>query len=129
MLAYDYPILGLFWTMMIIFLWVAWLMLLFNVIIDIFRSDIGGMAKALWALGVIVVPWLGVLVYLIANGSDMGNRQMEAARANEEQAQAYIRSVASSGSAADEIAKLSDLHSSGALTDAEFAQQKAKLLA
>jgi len=129
MLAYDYPILGLFWTMMIIFLWVAWLMLLFNVIIDIFRSDMGGMAKALWALGVIVVPWLGVLVYLIANGSDMGNRQVAAARENEEQAQAYIRSVASSGSAADEIAKLSDLHSSGALTDAEFAQQKAKLLA
>jgi len=129
MLAYDYPILGLFWTMMIIFLWVAWLMLLFNVIIDIFRSDMGGMAKALWALGVIVVPWLGVLVYLIANGSDMGNRQLAAARENEEQAQAYIRSVASSGSAADEIAKLSELHSSGALTDAEFAQQKAKLLA
>ena len=129
MLAYDYPILGLFWTMMIIFLWVAWLMLLFNVIIDIFRSDMGGMAKALWALGVIVDPWLGVLVYLIANGSDMGNRQVAAARENEEQAQAYIRSVASSGSAADEIAKLSDLHSSGALTDAEFAQQKAKLLA
>lgn len=129
MLAYDYPILGLFWTMMIIFLWVAWLMLLFNVIIDIFRSDMGGMAKALWALGVIVVPWLGVLVYLIANGSDMGNRQMDAARANEEQAQAYIRSVASTGSAADEIAKLSELHSSGTLTDAEFAQQKAKLLA
>ena len=129
MLAYDYPILGLFWTMLIIFLWVAWLMLVFNVIIDIFRSDMGGMAKALWALGVIVLPWLGVLVYLIANGSAMGQRQVDAVRANEEQAQAYIRSVASSGGTADEIAKLAELNAAGALTDAEFAAQKAKLLA
>jgi hypothetical protein len=129
MLAYDYPILGLFWTMLIIFLWVAWLMLLFNVIIDIFRSDMGGMAKALWALGVIVVPWLGVLVYLIANGSAMGQRQVDAVRASEEQTQAYIRSVAGGAGTADEIAKLAELNAAGALTDAEFAAQKAKLLA
>ena len=67
MLAYDYPILGLFWTMMILFLWVAWIMLLFKVIIDIFRSDMRGMSKALWALFVIVIPWLGVLIYIQQN--------------------------------------------------------------
>lgn len=128
MLAYDYPILGLFWTMLIVFLWIAWLMLLFSVIVDIFRSDMGGMAKALWSLTVIVVPWLGVLVYLIANGGDMSARQASAARASEDEMQSYIRNVAGGGSTADEIAKLSDLHSKGTLTDAEFAQQKAKLL-
>ena len=68
MLAYDYPILGLFWTMLILFLWVAWIMLVFHVLVDVFRSDMGGFSKALWAIFVIVVPWLGVLIYLIATG-------------------------------------------------------------
>ena len=72
MLAYDYPMLGLFWTMMWWFLWIAWIVLVFRVIADIFRShDMGGFAKALWAIFVIVVPWLGVFVYLIARGESM----------------------------------------------------------
>ena len=72
MLAYDYPLLGLFWTMVFWFLWFAWIMLLFRVIADIFRShDMGGVAKALWSIFVILVPWLGVLVYLIARGKSM----------------------------------------------------------
>ena len=80
MLAYDYPLLGLFWTMMIWFLWIAWIVLLFRVIADIFRSrDLGGGGKALWAIFVIVVPWLGVLVYLIARGDSMTDRDVQPA--------------------------------------------------
>lgn len=129
MLAYDYPILGLFWTMMIFFLWFAWIMLVFRVIMDIFRSDMRGMSKALWSIFVIVVPWLGVLVYLIANGDDMAQRNVDSMRQNDAETQAYIRSAAGGASTAEEIAKLSELQAKGVLTEAEFAQQKAKLLA
>jgi hypothetical protein len=129
MLAYDYPILGLFWSMMIFFFWVAWIMLLFYVIMDIFRSDMRGLSKALWAIFVIIAPWLGALIYLIANGDDMSQRSVDAMEKNEAETQAYIRNAASSGSTAEEIDKLHTLHTNGVLTDAEFAQQKAKLLA
>lgn len=128
MLAYDYPILGLFWTMLIFFLWIAWLMLLFRVIFDIFRSDMSGVAKAFWAIFVIILPWLGVLVYLIANGGKMAERDVAAAQQQEAAMQEYIRGAAGSTSAADEIAKLAELHGRGVLSDEEFAQQKAKLL-
>ena len=129
MLAYDYPILGLFWTMAIFFLWFAWLMLLFRVIFDIFRSDMGGMSKALWSIFVIIVPWLGVLVYLIANGDEMSQRKVDDMQQSEAATQEYIRSAAGGASTADEIDKLNNLHTNGVLTDQEFAQQKAKLLA
>ena len=128
MLAYDYPILGLFWTMLILFLWVAWIFLVFRVIADIFRSDMGGAAKALWCIFVILIPWLGVLIYLIVHGDDMTRRRVDDVRQSEAATQDYIRSVAGGSSTADEIAKLSELHTKGVLTDAEFAQQKAKLL-
>ena len=130
MLAYDYPILGLFWTMLMIFLWVAWLMLLFKVIFDIFRShDMGGVAKAFWAIFVIVIPWLGVLVYLIARGHSMQERDIAAARVQQEAMTTYIRDAAGTGpSTADELAKLADLKAKGVLSDAEFEQSKAKLL-
>ena len=130
MLAYDYPILGLFWTMLIIFLWIAWLMLLFKVIFDIFRShDMGGVAKAFWAIFVIIIPWLGVLVYLIARGRSMQERDMSAMKAEQEAMNTYIRQTAgTSTSAADELAKLSDLKATGVLNDTEFAAAKAKLL-
>ncbi|MFW2333742.1 SHOCT domain-containing protein [Ilumatobacter sp.] len=131
MLAYDYPILGLFWTMLMIFLWVAWLMLLFHIIFDIFRSDDrGGWGKAGWMLLVLVVPLLGVLIYLIARGDSMTKRQIESAQAQQAQFDDYVRSVSSSSSGtADEIAKLGELKASGVITDEEFAAQKAKLLA
>ena len=130
MLAYDYPILGLFWTMLMIFLWVAWLMLLFHIIFDIFRSDdLSGFGKAGWMLLVLVVPLLGVLIYLIARGDSMTKRQIESAQAQQAQFDDYVRSVSSSSSAADEIAKLGELKASGVITDEEFAAQKAKLLA
>jgi len=130
LLAYDYPILGLFWTMLIFFLWIAWLMLLFKVIFDIFRShDMGGVAKAFWAIFVILIPWLGVLVYLIARGRSMQERDIAAARTQQEAMNAYIRETAGSGaSAADELSKLADLRAKGVLSDAEFQASKAKLL-
>lgn len=134
MLAYDYPLLGLFWTMLIIFLWFAWLMLVFRVFIDIFRSDdIGGFSKALWCFFVLVVPLLGVLVYLIVRGDSMTKRDIERARDNEAAFRDYVRDAAGTGGAgggtASELSALADLHAKGVLSDEEFAQQKAKLLA
>ena len=128
MLAYDYPILGLFWTMLILFIWVAWIMLLFRVIMDIFSSDMKGLSKAFWSIFVIILPWLGVLIYLIANGDDMANRQVQKMQQNEADMQSYIRDAAGAGGVADELTKLSDLHSKGVLTDEEFAAQKSKLI-
>jgi Short C-terminal domain/Phospholipase_D-nuclease N-terminal len=131
-LGYDYPLLGLFWTMMWWFLWIAWIVLLFKVIADIFRSrDMGGFAKALWAIFVIVVPWLGVLVYLIARGDAMSERDSEQARAQESAFRSYVQDAAGSGGGgtADELTKLAALKAQGVLSEAEFAQQKAKLLA
>jgi hypothetical protein len=129
-LAYDFPILGLFWTFMFWFLWIAWILLLFRVILDIFRSrDLGGVGKAFWALFVIVLPWLGVLVYLVARGGKMVERDVEEAVAREDALQAYIRRTAGSASTADELSKLSALQAQGVITDTEFEQQKAKLLA
>lgn len=129
MLAYDYPLLGVFWTFMFWFLWIAWILLLFRVIFDIFRSrDLGGVGKGFWALFVIVLPWLGVLVYLIARGGRMAERDIEEASAREEAFQDYIRRTAGTTSTADELTKLSDLRAQGVITDTEFEQQKAKLL-
>ena len=131
MLSYDYPILGLFWSMLWFFLLFAWIMLLFRVITDIFRShDMGGFAKALWVIFVIIVPFLGVLVYLIARGHKMTERDIEDAQAREQAFQSYVRSAAGTGGgSADELTKLADLRDKGVITDAEFQQQKAKLLA
>ena len=128
MLAYDYPILGLFWTMMIFFLWVAWLILLFRVFGDIFRSDMGGGAKALWSIFVILVPFLGVFLYVIANGRAMGERDIAAAQQRESEVQAYIRQTAGGAGGADELTKLAALRDQGVLTEEEFSAQKAKLL-
>ena len=133
MLAYDYPLMGLFWTMLWWFLWIAWIIILFKVIVDIFRShDMGGWGKALWALFVIVIPWLGVLVYLIARGHSMAERDHQQMVAQQEAFRSYVQDAAASGggaSTADELAKLAQLQSQGVISEAEFAQQKAKLLA
>ena len=130
MLAYDYPILGLFWTMLFVFLWVAWIMLVFRVIIDVFRSDSGGFTKALWLIFVVLVPWLGVLAYVIVNGGDTTRRNIESAQQQQAAVDSYIRQVSADGNGtAAELAKLAELKDSGVLTEAEFAQQKAKLLA
>jgi hypothetical protein len=129
MLAYDFPLLAMFWTMLVFFLWVAWIVIVFRVVIDIFRSkDLGGVGKGFWVLFVILIPWLGVLVYLIARGKSMAERDHADAVAHEEAVQAYIRQTAGSGSTAEELSKLASLQAQGVITDAEFAQQKAKLL-
>jgi type VI protein secretion system component VasK len=130
MLAYDYPLMGIFWSMMWFFLWIIWIMLLFRVIGDIFRShDLGGFAKVLWLLLVIVLPFFGVFIYMIARGRAMAQHDMNAAQARDEQMRAYVEQAASPNGSADELAKLAELNQSGVLTDTEFAQQKAKILA
>lgn len=124
------PILDLFWTMLWFFLFFAWLMLLFRVFTDIFRKDASGFSKAIWCLFVIVLPLLGTLVYLIAEGGDMARRDVESMAAMEKAQKEYIQSVAGSGaSSADELAKLGDLKAKGVISEEEFAAQKAKLLA
>ena len=130
MLAYDYPLLGMFWTLLWFFLWIAWIFLLIQVIFDIFRShDLGGFSKAIWAIFVIVIPWLGVLVYLIARGETMRQHAVAEAQARDQATRSYVREAAGSTSTADEVAKLAGLRDQGVLTDAEFDAQKAKLLA
>ena len=132
MLAYDYPILGLFWTFLWFFIWIAWIIILFKVIFDIFRShDMGGFAKALWVIFVIFLPFLGVFVYLIARGKKMSERDMQEAAAKQQAFQSYVQDVAGSsgGGTADQLTKLADLKDRGVLTEEEYAAQKAKLLA
>lgn len=125
------PLLDLFWTMLWFFLFFAWLMLLFRIFGDIFRSeDMGGWAKAFWIIFVIVLPLLGVLVYVIARGSGMAERDVRDYKAVQAAQEDYIRSVAGSGGAstADQLEKLAALHDAGKLTDQEFQSQKAALL-
>ena len=134
-LAYDYPLLGLFWTMLWFFLWIAWLVALFHIIGDIFNSDdLGGWGKAIWLIFVILLPLLGLLIYLIARGGGMQKRAIEKARAQRESYEAYLRETACStavggGGSADELAKLADLRDKGVITVDEFERQKAKILA
>jgi hypothetical protein len=117
------------------FIFFAWFMCLWWIFGDLFRSaDLGGLAKTLWALFIIVIPWLGILVYLIARGSGMTARSIEAQRRMQEAQADYIRSVAGSdtaakGAAADQIASAKSLLDSGTITQAEFDQLKAKALA
>jgi ABC-type multidrug transport system fused ATPase/permease subunit len=129
-LAYNYPLGGVFLTMLWFFLWVIWIIILFRVIFDIFRShDMGGGAKALWLIFVIIVPFLGVLIYLIARGGKMAERDQQDAADQQQAFRSYVQDVAGSGpNSADELAKLADLKAKGVITDAEFEQQKAKIL-
>jgi len=131
MFAYDYPLLGFFWSMLIIFLWIAWIFLLIRIFGDIFRNhEMSGIAKAFWSIFVIIVPFLGTLVYLIAHGSGMAKRDIKIAQDNQAAFDSYVRQTAGSGtSSADELTKLADLKNQGVITDAEFTAQKAKLLA
>jgi hypothetical protein len=118
------------WTMFVFFVWILWFWLLFTVFGDLFRRhDIGGWGKAGWTLFVIILPFLGVFVYLIAEGRNMGERSMAQAQAAQTQMDSYVRSVASSGNASEQIAKAKELLDSGAISQAEFDQLKAKALA
>ena len=123
------PLFDIFWTMLWFFMFVIWIWLLIAIFADIFRSDISGWGKAAWTIFVILVPLLGVLVYLIANGDKMRERSENQAAEAQSAQDNYIRNVADTGdTTADQLATLSNLHESGALTDEEFASQKAKLL-
>ena len=130
MLAYTYPLLSIFWTMLEFFLFFLWIWLLIIIFSDIFRShDLGGFAKALWVLFVIIIPYIGVLVYLIARGGSMHERAEQQAARQQKAFDEYVKQAAgSSGDSADELSKLADLKAKGVITDAEFAAQKAKLL-
>jgi hypothetical protein len=129
-LASDYPFFDVFWTIVIFFVWVAWLMILFRIFADVFRRhDISGWGKAAWLVFVVVVPFLGVLIYLIANGQEMSQRDMEQSRAARAEFDDYVKSTAGSGGAAAEIDKAKQLLDSGAITQAEFDALKAKAIA
>jgi hypothetical protein len=122
-LAADYPFLDVVWTMLIFFLWIIWFWLLITVFADIFRRrDISGGAKVLWSIFVIIVPYLGVFIYLLTQHDEMAQRNMQQVRAQEQ----YIRDVA--GGSAAEIEKAKQLLDSGAITQAEYEQIKAKAL-
>ena len=130
MLGYTYPILSLIWMMFMFFVFVLWIWLLISVFMDIFRSsDLSGGLKAVWVLFVIILPFLGVLVYLIARGGKMHERAAEQAAQQQKAFDSYVKQAAGSGSTTDELSKLADLKQSGAITDAEFEAQKAKILA
>ena len=130
MLAADYPFLDIFWSMFIFFLFVIWIWILITVFSDIFRrKDIGGGSKALWIIFVIVLPYLGVLVYLIANHDGMADRNIAQMQKQQQATDQYIQSVAGSGGAAAEIEKAKGLLDSGAITQAEFDTIKQKALA
>lgn len=130
----DYPLLNVFWTMLWFFLWIMWLFLLFKVITDIFRDhELNGWAKAGWLIFCILLPYLGVLVYVIARGKSMSQRDIKQARENEAAFQSYIRKTAGTGgdgkgSNVDELARLAELKEKGAITNEEFEKAKAKVL-
>jgi hypothetical protein len=128
----SYPLLNLFWTMFIFFLWVIWIWTLITVFIDIFRShDLSGWAKALWFLFVLLIPLIGVLVYLIARGDKMHERAAQQAQQRDAEARAYIQQATASApaSTADQLAKLADLRDQGVISAEEFEREKAKVLA
>ena len=129
-IAADYPFLDVLWTMIIFFCWVAWIWLLILIFSDLFRRDISGWAKAGWIVFLIVLPFLGVLIYVIANGNEMTERRASDAAAAQARFDDHVRSVAQGGGgSAGEIEKAKQLLDSGAITQQEFDALKAKALA
>jgi hypothetical protein len=133
LIAADYPFLDVFWTMIIFFCWVAWIWVLVLVISDLFRRrDTSGWTKALWIVALIVLPFLGTLIYLIANGSHMEERRARDVQVAQAQFDDYVKSVAGNGGGgghASELAKAKELLDSGAINQEEYDTLKAKVLA
>ncbi|MDQ0750041.1 signal transduction histidine kinase [Streptomyces africanus] len=131
-LAYDYPLLSVFWSMLLFFLWIMWFVLLFRVVVDIFRDDdLSGGAKAGWLAFTILLPFVGVFVYVVARGKNMGRRETSRARAQQEAFDARIREAAGAQggpSSIDELAKLSEIRARGDITDEEFRRAKELVL-
>jgi len=125
----SYPLLNIFWSMFIFFLWVLWIWILIWIIIDIFRShDLSGWAKALWFLFILFIPLVGVLVYLIARGHKMHEHAVQQAQQQDQEFRAYVQDAAGSQSSADQLAKLADLRDRGVISAEEFEREKAKVL-
>jgi Short C-terminal domain/Phospholipase_D-nuclease N-terminal len=130
MLAADYPFLDVLWTLIIFFVWILWFWLLFTVFVDIFRrNDLSGWGKAGWLIFCIILPFLGVFVYLISQHEGMTQRNLATAKAQQSQFDQAVREAAGSGSAAAEIAKAKELLDSGAISQSEFDALKQKALA
>jgi predicted PurR-regulated permease PerM len=128
--ATSYPFLDVFWTIIIFFAWVIFIWIAVTVLIDVFRRhDISGWAKAAWVVLIIVLPFLGVLLYLILNHEGMNERRAKDTQAAQSQFDDYVRRTAGSGGPASEIEKAKQLLDSGAITQAEFEAIKAKALA
>jgi|SRR4051812_5158379 hypothetical protein len=127
--AADYPFLDILWTMIIFFCWVAWIWMLIVILSDVFRRDLSGWGKAGWCVFLIVLPFLGAFIYLITNGSDMTDRRVKDMQVSQAHFDEHIRSVATNGGAAGEIAKAKSLLDSGAINAQEFETLKAKALA
>jgi hypothetical protein len=126
----DYPFLDVMWTMLVFFLWVAWFWMLFGVWGDIFRRrDLSGLGKTGWFIFTLVLPFLGVFVYLVSQNDGMNQRNLERAQAQRAQMDDYVRSAGGSGGAAAEIEKAKQLLDSGAITQPEFDALKQKALA
>jgi len=129
LIATDYPLLEVFWTMLIFFFFIIWIWILITVFADIFRrNDIGGWAKAAWIIFVIILPYLGVFVYLIAEHKGMQERTISQAESQKAEMDQYVKSVAGGGST-EEIAKAKQLLDQGTISQAEFDQIKQKALA
>jgi len=128
MLAADYPFLDLMWSMFVFFIWISWIFLVFRVLGDVFRRhDLSGGGKVLWSILIIALPFLGVFAYVISQGKQMAERDATRAQAAQSEFNDYIRTQA--GGSAGEIEKAKQLLDSGAISDAEFQQLKAKALA
>lgn len=129
MIAADYPFLDVLWTMFVFFAFIIWIWLLITCFADVFRrKDTSGFSKALWIIFLIVAPYIGVLIYLIVNHDGMADRNIAQAQKQQEQMDAYVKSVAGSGGAAAEIEKAKGLLDSGAISQAEFDAIKTKAL-
>jgi len=130
LLASDFGVGQVVWSLLYIFLVFVWIMLIFTIFGDIIRNDdMSGVMKAIWSVLIIFLPFIGIFLYLIVNGGGMGRRQVAAAQAQEAAVQDYIRTTAGGGvSEADQLAKLADLHAGGKLDDAEYAAAKAKVI-
>ena len=129
-IAADYPFLNILWSMIIFFLWVAWIWVLILILSDVFRRhDLSGWGKAGWTFFLIVLPFLGALIYLIADSDGMAERRAQDVKGQQAQMDDYVRSVAGSGGPAAEIDKAKQLLDSGAINQTEFEALKAKALA
>ena len=128
-LAADYPFLDVFWTMILFFFWVAWIWMLIAIFSDVFRRDISGWAKAGWCLFVLVLPFLGAFVYVIANGKGMTERRVRDAQASQASFDDYVRTVATEKGSAGEIERAKQLLDSGAINPEEYERLKTKALA